>query len=861
MLGWCLMSKQEVRFKGNGLESIEVQDNGNGISKDNYETIALKHYTSKLSTYDDISALQTFGFRGEALSSLCALSNFHLVTAQANEAPKGTRLDFETSGKLKATSIVASQKGTTVVVEALFAGLPVRRRELEKNVKREYQKVLASLQAYACISTSVKFSVSNIMAKSKRAVAFATKSNTSTRDNIANVFGAKTLSALVSMDLRFNLRNTQGTIHQLTDQEVHKQTPDRQMFFVNSRPCTLPQFAKVFNEVYKTYNVSQSPFVFANIVIDTILFEQQDQTVPQTQRQRPKFPDFEHLTGKRQDLTPEDHVGPQTGKVKPAEDTSDFSDESQNGDVSKDVDQSSQHSTGLIGRFAGRDAQARAPSPQRNQRAGSRPDLPIGKQRQIRKLEYPVRRLSEDPYDEPPPAGCGAAEESQAGPPSPVTDCNKRIAEQQRTSNDNNTRPFDVAFVEENFKEEDEVAVVESTPVKSVPGTVQNAFDRMRPRREPPQLATITIGAKTTRTVLGPSSARLSSSSPATSTGPKVRTAVMGTAFGSSLRAFAGPGELMPTPATSIQDIHEAASPMSAASAEHYTDDEDSQVEAGLSSDQELSTANIENQASDDGESDEDYLNDEDHKVKQDDKVADLIRQAEEKSAAPSQDDVWRAGKIMKGRGLKDSTTQLLQTLSLSVKNIEDKLHDFEGELRKFLMKSKRTEQSIPLNEEDPEKKLSLTVSKEDFSRMNIVGQFNLGFILASRPSSSSTQDDELFIIDQHASDEKYNFERLQASTTVQNQPLVRPKLLDLTAIEEEIIIENNAALLENGFVVDIDESGDTPVGQRCKIVSLPMTIDGAVYTPSKQNPQTFRHARMSLERHDWEDVAKAADG
>lgn len=41
------------------------------------------------------------------------------------------------------------------------------------------------------------------------------------------------------------------------------------MFFVNARPCTLPQFAKVFNEVYKSYNVSQSPFVFANIIIDT----------------------------------------------------------------------------------------------------------------------------------------------------------------------------------------------------------------------------------------------------------------------------------------------------------------------------------------------------------------------------------------------------------------------------------------------------------------------------------------------------------------------------------------------------------------------------------------------------------------
>ena len=174
----------------------------------------MKHYTSKLSTYDDLSSLQTFGFRGEALSSLCALSTFHVITAQADEAPKGTRLDFETSGNLKATSVVASQKGTTVVVENLFTTLPVRRRELEKNVKREYGKVLGVLQAYACISTRVKFSVSNVMAKGKKLVVFATKANMTTRENIANVFGAKTLSALVSMDLRFDMQSTGSLVAQ-----------------------------------------------------------------------------------------------------------------------------------------------------------------------------------------------------------------------------------------------------------------------------------------------------------------------------------------------------------------------------------------------------------------------------------------------------------------------------------------------------------------------------------------------------------------------------------------------------------------------------------------------------------------------
>src|SRR5215469_109230 len=122
---------------------------------------ALKHHTSKLSTYDDLISLHTFGFRGEALSSLCALSNLHIVTARDVDVPKGNRLEFELSGKLRAKSLVASQKGTTVVVENIFKNLPVRRKELEKNIKREYGRVLGLLYSYACIGVGIRFSVSN----------------------------------------------------------------------------------------------------------------------------------------------------------------------------------------------------------------------------------------------------------------------------------------------------------------------------------------------------------------------------------------------------------------------------------------------------------------------------------------------------------------------------------------------------------------------------------------------------------------------------------------------------------------------------------------------------------------------------
>lgn len=181
----------EVRFKNQGLDSIEVSDNGKGISPDDFETIALKHYTSKLSSYEDLTSLETFGFRGEALSSLCALSKFHITTARAQDGAVGKRLDFEVSGKLKGTSVVAAQRGTTVVIENLFQSLPVRRKELEKNIKREYGKVVTLLNSYACISVGVRYAVSNQMPKGKKVVVFSTKSNTTTKENIVNVFWSK----------------------------------------------------------------------------------------------------------------------------------------------------------------------------------------------------------------------------------------------------------------------------------------------------------------------------------------------------------------------------------------------------------------------------------------------------------------------------------------------------------------------------------------------------------------------------------------------------------------------------------------------------------------------------------------------
>lgn len=383
--------------------------------------------------------------------------------------------------------------------------------------------------------------------------------------------------------------------------------------------------------------------------------------------------------------------------------------------------------------------------------------------------------------------------------------------------------------------------------IKVTSGIIQTAFDRMRPKRVAAELATITIGSNVTTAILGstPSKRRR------TSVDGSARESTIGESskqmFSNSMRTFAAPGtqssrsainqfdgtqtlrqpdleddSLLPTDQSNQNERLETAG------------ESHREAEAGADDDTELANCQplspLES-TSDEVSSDSEFLDEQRKKSRENAKVAKLIAQAEEKIATPSEDTTKRAQKLLRRSGYKDATTQLKQIIRCSIDRIDTQIQKLEAFIRQSQSNQCSVEPAAFADGDSAEARLSLTVCKEDFSRMRVVGQFNLGFILAFRPSKPLMNDrvdpafdDELFIIDQHASDEKFNFERLQSSTVVQNQPLVAPYTLDLTAIEEEIIIENNDILLKNGFVVTIDTSGDEPVGRRCKLLSLPMS-------------------------------------
>ncbi|KAI1344570.1 DNA mismatch repair protein MutL [Xylariaceae sp. FL0016] len=913
----------EVRFKNQGLDSIEVQDNGSGVSRENYETLALKHYTSKLSTYADLTSLQTFGFRGEALSSLCALSTFTVTTCLPSDAPKGSKLEFETSGKLRSTSMVAVQKGTTITVEGLFNNLPVRRRELERNIKREWNKVLVVLNQYACIKTGLKFSVSQQPNKGKRMVLFSTQGNQSTRENILNVFGAKTLTVLIPLDLKFELEPTSTPAQRLVahenaeTQEIRvqghvsrpaygegRQTPDRQMFFVNGRPCGLPQFAKIFNEVYKSYNTSQSPFIFADIQLDThlydvnvspdkrtimlhdqtrlldnlreslsTLFDSQNYALPTSQLGGTKQTPFKRPSPGRNDNLISQFKPTASGlATDEALSVSVSTDLDAPGEGKEDVSRDEANHSGAAQRsslpgFLSREEKGHALVNQSTEReCDLRTDAVTRNSertetRNSRARDVAMKPASTHTLQNTAVTSSEANENSEDDPSSVAISAGTSQCEASSCARIEKTRQHRMSEDEKDQSCSENDTTEPPIPAITAPSRVSDVkLGRALPRlkRSAPEVATITIGDHTVTSIIGSPSKKNRTESPQVQKPRKqglAKGAVPVPSFNGRLtQMFAAQTQAQQTRLEQLEVTNEMRdnSDHSDTSSEGlFVGDSDHELENSA----EAATTSLQDQSvvaqsrnsprishASDARASEPFHHS--SSASEDDDVSDRgdVESVHEdgedtgqETNGPVEDSVHisedlqkRQHSFVKGNTKKkDSTCSLQQLLRTDTTSIRDALNRHIDSSAGSSTKKVANLVTDKLDADDAEEKLSLTISKADFGKMKIIGQFNLGFILASRPSEDPNgveRDDELFIIDQHATDEKYNFERLQANTVVQSQRLVHPKMLELTAVEEDIVQENLDALEANGFIVEFDDSGDEPVGTRCKLLSLPLS-------------------------------------
>ena len=149
-------TRVHVEIKGGGLEIIRVTDNGGGIDPDDADVVFERYATSKLSSAEDLGAISTLGFRGEALPSIASVSSMTLLTRPGG-SDEGVLVELQ-GGEIAKREKRAAPIGTTVTVRDLFKNVPARRKFL-RSVSSEASRIQTLTTRYAMAYPEVRFSL------------------------------------------------------------------------------------------------------------------------------------------------------------------------------------------------------------------------------------------------------------------------------------------------------------------------------------------------------------------------------------------------------------------------------------------------------------------------------------------------------------------------------------------------------------------------------------------------------------------------------------------------------------------------------------------------------------------------------
>ena len=143
-----------VEIQNGGVTYMRVTDNGCGMEPDDLPVAIRRHATSKIKEAEDLEAILTLGFRGEALAAISSVSDMRIISRQRG-AESGAMLEAS-AGNILRVSERAAAEGTTVIVENLFANVPARRKFLKKDVT-EAMAVSAVVEKIALSKPDVSF--------------------------------------------------------------------------------------------------------------------------------------------------------------------------------------------------------------------------------------------------------------------------------------------------------------------------------------------------------------------------------------------------------------------------------------------------------------------------------------------------------------------------------------------------------------------------------------------------------------------------------------------------------------------------------------------------------------------------------
>ncbi len=228
---------------------VKISDNGNGMTKDDVLLSVERHATSKISTKEDLSNILTYGFRGEALSSISAVSRMSISSKTAEDSI-GTFISLS-GGKVTNLKEIQREKGTEIEIKDLFFNTPARLKFLRKeSTEFRYIKDIVTQEALANpnISIILSFEDKEVLRTSGRGM----------KNTILEIFGKNTLQNVVSFPLGF-LGNT----------SLNRSNKDGIFVFINNRPVKSKIIEEALIDGYYTKLMKgRYPFAILFIEID-----------------------------------------------------------------------------------------------------------------------------------------------------------------------------------------------------------------------------------------------------------------------------------------------------------------------------------------------------------------------------------------------------------------------------------------------------------------------------------------------------------------------------------------------------------------------------------------------------------------
>ena len=230
-----------IAIESGGKRLISVIDDGEGMTRDDAITAFERHATSKLQSVDELSSITTFGFRGEAMPSIAAVSRLTLRTKTRADL-EGTELEFS-GGKLVAVRDVAWPGGTEVIVKDIFFNLRPRREQLSSDAT-ETHHVTNLVQHYALANPEIAF----LLIKDGQEVIRAAPAS-SMRDRAYQVLGGSLLEKLIEVQFEAVGNRVSGFV---SNPQEQRSSRDAQYLFVNRRFVRDQLIGRALTEAYRS---------------------------------------------------------------------------------------------------------------------------------------------------------------------------------------------------------------------------------------------------------------------------------------------------------------------------------------------------------------------------------------------------------------------------------------------------------------------------------------------------------------------------------------------------------------------------------------------------------------------------------